>query len=115
MVNIDEITRRLNEIVEPLLTRNDDGSFREDDGYLRRSKRFWPRYSDDLVNWVVSYEFLISSYESTGTVYFSYASDEQNFLKRRGYFIAHKYVSEDLETALSEFRNKMQEVKKKGR
>ncbi|MBT3406931.1 hypothetical protein HN419_07285 [Candidatus Woesearchaeota archaeon] len=114
---VDDITRRLNEIVERYLTKNARGWFIESHPYARRESHVWPDKDieeDDPHEWTLTWE-KPPEYTSTKTLDIIYAPKEveyRNGKEEEGFHMRGRYLGNNLETALIEYETLLKEEAK---
>ncbi len=110
---INQVTARLDEIIEPLLTRDASGGFKEEFGYPRRSSP-WPGSFSGLAEWMIAYE-MPPDHTSTGQVLFSHCfCSVPPLYPNRGFYVNLRFVGDNLEGALFEMKRVLEHVKKRG-
>tara|TARA_Y100000310_G_C20535268_1_gene740534 strand:- start:308 stop:631 length:324 start_codon:yes stop_codon:yes gene_type:complete len=99
---IEGITKILDSIVEPFLSTDNGGEFKETRGYLRRGEDTWPCGSGDCRQWSLAYE-VAPEFESTGMIDFL-------FSERKGYTVNGKNFGDDFIEAFKEFRDGVSKI-----
>jgi len=116
--DIAEITRRLDEIVEPFLSRDENGGFREEFGWMRRTREdnHWPDIDYDLgwFEWFLLGEIPPQYLSTTSSSLFLITKPLENALDiGKGFYINGKYVGIDLDTTLEWFEREVRGMKKR--
>ena len=109
--DIDDITKRLDLIVEPCLERDDQGNFLEIEGKLRRTT-WWPNrkqdYAEGMFRWLLHKE---DEYGSTLTFLFDYCIHETfgigKVKRKQGFLIDNKHFGNSLDDALIKYEEKL--------
>jgi hypothetical protein len=116
--SLEYLTYKINEILEPYLTRDKNGSVIEKFGFLRKARK-WPKVvsnKEEIIcaSWAVVYE-IPPEYESSGQLLFEYYSKPPSYDKDlcTGYYVGDRCFNNNLEEAIKCFEEKLDKVPKR--